>query len=247
MRRGIKGEIVEHGVWGTPANIFILRLPEPRDVLSSRQGLNKVRAVCNCYVPKPLQKLFHDRPQEWENYLTEVLSATNLPPDEVATLSTGVNMEHLAWEEETFDELWVLAFVTAGVESNAMRVGIDRASGIERDGQFEKIGTINTILLTSASLDPAALAASFITITEAKNIALQELDIRSSYNPDWEATGTGTDQIVVVSGRGSRCTYVGGHSKIGELMAQAVTSATICAIGKRGNSSDLPKDLAIWL
>jgi adenosylcobinamide amidohydrolase len=111
-----------------------------------------------------------------------------------------------------------------------MRVGKDRAGSIERHGLFERIGTINTILLTSASLDLAALATSFITITEAKNIALQELDIRSSYNPDWQATGTGTDQIIVVWGDGSRCTYVGGHSKIGELMAQAVTSATISAI-----------------
>ena len=147
-------------------------------------------------------------------------------------------MDHLAWQEEAFGELWVLAFVTAGVNTNAMRVGKDTASIIERDGISDKIGTINTILLTSASLDLSAMAGSFITITEAKNIALQEMDIRSSYNPDWQATGTGTDQIIVVSGRGSRCTYVGGHSKIGELMAQAVTSATISAIKKRLLASD---------
>ncbi len=225
-------------MWGTPANIFILRLPEPSNVLSSRHGFKQVKAVCNCYIPKPLQKVFHDQPQSWKTYLEEVLGRVNLLPDEVTDLSTGVEMDHLAWKEETFDELWVFAFVTAGVGSNAMRIGIDRASGIERDGQFEKIGTINTILLTSASLDPASLAASFITITEAKNIALQELDIRSSYTPAWQATGTGTDQIVVISGRGGRCTYVGGHSKIGELIARAVTSATMCAIKKRGNSSD---------
>ncbi|MDO8687689.1 MAG: adenosylcobinamide amidohydrolase, partial [Dehalococcoidales bacterium] len=91
----------------------------------------------------------------------------------------------------------------------------------------------NTILFTSASLDLTALAASFITITEAKNIALQELDVRSSYNPGWQATGTGTDQIIVVSGSGERCTYVGGHTKIGELMARVVTSATICAVKKK--------------
>ncbi|MDP7525625.1 MAG: adenosylcobinamide amidohydrolase, partial [Dehalococcoidales bacterium] len=33
-------------------------------------------------------------------------------------------------------------------------------------------------------------------------------------------------------GSGDKCTYVGGHTKIGELMAKAVTSATILAIKK---------------
>jgi len=235
---GFKGEIANHRVWGTPTNIFILRFPELRNVLSSQQGFREMSAICNCYIPKPVQKLLHDRPQDWEAYSKEVLSTVNLPPDKVATLSTGVNMDHLAWQEEAFDELWVLAFVTAGVKTNAMRIGKDKASIIERDGISDKIGTINTILLTSASLDLSAMAGSFITITEAKNIALQEMDIRSSYNPDWQATGTGTDQIIVVSGRGSRCTYVGGHSKIGELMAQAVNSATISAIKKRLRASD---------
>jgi adenosylcobinamide amidohydrolase len=235
---GFKGEIANHRVWGTPTNIFILRFPEPRTALSSRQGFKELSAICNCYIPKPVQNLLHDRPQDWEAYSKEVLSTVNLPPDKVATLSTGVNMDHLAWQEEAFGELWVLAFVTAGVNTNAMRVGKDKASTVERDGISDKIGTINTILLTSASLDLSAMAGSFITITEAKNIALQEMDIRSSYNPDWQATGTGTDQIIVVSGRGNRCTYVGGHSKIGELMAQAVTSATISAIKKRLRASD---------
>lgn len=229
----IKGEIVEHQVWATSANAFLLHLPEARNVLSSRQGFKKVRVVCNCYVPESLWQSLHAQPRNWKSYLKELFNELNLPLDKVAALSTGVNMEDLAWTEEVFEELWVLAFVTAGVKSNAMRIGKDKASNIERDGVFEGIGTINTILLTSASLDLATLAASFITITEAKNIALQELDIRSSYNPSWQATGTGTDQIIVVSGRGDRCTYVGGHSKIGELMAQAVTSATIHAIKKR--------------
>ena len=235
---GIKGEIVNHQVRGTPANAFILHLPEARNVLSSWQGFKKVTAVCNCYVPESLQEFLHDRPSNWKTYLKEVLNELDLPLDKVAALSTGVNMEDLAWTEKAFDELWVLAFVTAGVKTNAMRIGKDKASSIERGGLFDRIGTINAILLTSASLGLATLAASFITITEAKNIALQELDIRSSYNPRWQATGTGTDQIIVVSGRGNRCTYVGGHSKIGELMAQAVTSATICAIKKRLKSCD---------
>jgi len=230
---GIKGEIVYHQVWGTPANSVMLSFAEPRNVLSSRDGFRKMRAVCNCYLPESLWPLFHAAPDKWQSYLYEIIEGVDLSPGEVTALSTGVNMDDVAWKEEVFDELWVLGFVTAGVKSNAMRVGQDCASGIERNGQFEKLGTINTILFTSASLDLTALAASFITITEAKNIALQALDVRSSYNPRWQATGTGTDQIIVVSGSGERCTYVGGHTKIGELMARVVTSATICAVKKK--------------
>lgn len=233
---GIKGEVVNHQVWGIPANALVLYLPEVRNALSGRQGFRKVKAVCNCHLPQFLWQLLHNRQRDWKTYFGEVLRGIlielDLPLDKVAVLSTGVNMEHLAWAEEVYEELWILAFVTAGVKTNAMRIGEDRTSYIEPNGQFEKVGTINTILLTNASLNSAALAASFITITEAKVIALQELDIRSSYNPDWQATGTGTDQIVVVSGKGSKCTYVGGHAKVGELMARAVTRATIDALRK---------------
>ncbi|HEY93085.1 MAG TPA: adenosylcobinamide amidohydrolase [Dehalococcoidia bacterium] len=239
---GIRGEIVSHQVWGIPANALALYLPEARNALSGRQGFKEIEAVCNCHLPKPLCQSLHERYRDWETYfgelLTEVLIELNLSPDRVAVLSTGVNMEHLAWAEEVYKELWALAFVTAGIKTNAMRIGKDRASTIERNGQFEEAGTINIIVLTNASFDQAALASSFITITEAKIIALQELNVRSSYNPDWQATGTGTDQIIVVSGRDTKQTYVGGHTKIGELTARAVTRATIDAINKRLNVSD---------
>ncbi len=233
---GIRGEIINNQTWGITANALVLHLPEAMRALSGRQGFKRIKVVCNCYLPKPLWQSLHNRHRTWKTYFREVLREFlvehDLPLRRVAVLSTGVNMEHLAWAEEIYEELWVLAFVTAGVKTNAMRIGKDGASEIERNGQFEKAGTINIILLTNTSFDSAALASSFITITEAKVIALQELDIRSSYNPDWQATGTGTDQIVVVSGKGSSCTYTGGHAKIGELMARAVSRATTDAIMK---------------
>ncbi len=239
---GIKAEIVEHQVWKVPANALVLYFPEARNALSGRQGFKKVKMVCNCHLPRSLWQLLHGRHSKWRTYFREVLKEVLIEPDltldKVAVLSTGVNMAHLAWAEEVYEELWALAFVTAGVKTNAMRIGKDRASDIERNGQFEKVGTINIILLTNASLNSAALATSFITITEAKVIALQELDIRSSYNPDWQATGTGTDQIVVVSGKESKCTYVGGHAKVGEIIARAVNRATINAIRKELEVAD---------
>lgn len=234
---GIKAEIISHRVMGVAANALVIRMPEAH-ALSSRDGFRTVSACCNCYLPESLWPTFHTDSDTWTPYLKAVLSGVNLSPGETTVLSTGVNMDYLAWQEEVFEELWVLAFVTAGVSSNAMRIGMDKASTVERHGAFDKVGTINTILFTSAQLDLAPLAASFITITEAKNIALQEMNVRSSYTPAWQATGTGTDQIVVVSGEGSRCNYVGGHTKLGEMMATAVTSATVQAIKNSLKATD---------
>jgi adenosylcobinamide amidohydrolase len=142
-------------------------------------------------------------------------------------------MEDACWAEEGFEDQWVLAFVTAGVKSNALRIGVDSARNIEQGNKFRSLGTINSIVISSAELTRPAMAASFITITEAKTIALEKFDVRSSYNPNIKATGTGTDQIVVISGTGQRCSYVGGHSKLGELMGRAVSRATSEAISKR--------------
>jgi adenosylcobinamide hydrolase len=228
--RSIEAEVVSHRVWAVPANALLIKLPGHREVLSSREGYKKVNAICNCYLPKALWPKFQDEPEKWEPYLQSVLDHRGVQRDDTAALSTGVSMDHLAWQEASFEELWALAFVTAGVSSNAMRIGKDKASTVERNGAFDHAGTINTIVFTSVCLDLTPLAASFITITEAKNIALQEMDVRSTFTPAWQAKGTGTDQIVVGSGTSGRCRYVGGHTKLGEIIAQAVTGATVRAI-----------------
>ena len=42
---GIKGEVVSHQVWDIPANVLVLQLPEPRNILSGRQsGVSGVRS-----------------------------------------------------------------------------------------------------------------------------------------------------------------------------------------------------------
>jgi adenosylcobinamide amidohydrolase len=73
----------------------------------------------------------------------------------------------------------------------------------------------------------------FLPFAFQKVIALEDLDIRSSYNPQIRATGTGTDNAIIVSGEGPRIDYLGGHSKMGELVARAVTSAVKEAIFKQ--------------
>lgn len=230
---GAAAEIIRHNFRDVPIKTLVISFTHPHKALSSREGFKEVRAVGNNYNPPPLWDFVH---QNWELYLAEIIVDLKLLPDEVAILSTAVDIDHCAFKVEEYGELNVSAFVTAGVESNAMRIGVDKASGMEREGKFEQIGTINTILLTNARLSESAMVRSLITVTEAKTIALQDMDIRSSYNPDVQATGTGTDHVIIVSGEGPDVSYCGGHCKMGELMARAVTSATKEAILKHGNA-----------
>lgn len=231
---GISIDVVYHNAVGVPADTLVITLPEKRSMLTTRHGFKETDVICNCHVPRELWDFMHDESRCWqETYgqiMAEVLSEANRSIEDIAFLSTGIRQERVSVAEEVYDEYWVMAVTTAGVKTNAMRVGVDKASGIERNGKFEKIGTINNIILTNAILEAPALASSFITITEAKNVALQEIDIRSAYAPALLATGTGTDQIIVVSGLDYKYTYVGGHTKLGEMMAQAVTKSTIQAI-----------------
>ena len=56
-----------------------------------------------------------------------------------------------------------------------------------------------------------------------------------------QATGTGTDNIIVVTGtNGPRVSYTGGHSKIGELIGKAVYEAVVEAL-KKQNGFEMSK------
>jgi adenosylcobinamide amidohydrolase len=55
-----------------------------------------------------------------------------------------------------------------------------------------------------------------------------------------QATGTGTDNIMVVSGTtGPKVSYTGGHSKIGELIGKAVYEAVVYALEKQNGFKKL--------
>lgn len=104
----------------------------------------------------------------------------------------------------------------------------------DKPGKQKKPGTINVVLLTNAHLSARAMTRAIISATEAKSAALADLDIRSSYSaPTNQATGTGTDNVLVVEGRGIAIENCGGHTKMGELIARAVYDGVHEAIRKQ--------------
>ena len=147
-------------------------------------------------------------------------------------LITLAEMKNSSMVSKKFKNIEVTAIVTAGVRTNASRAG-DEASYWEENGEFH-FGTINIILLTNACLEKSTLTEAFMTVTEAKTVALNNLRIPSQYSNGF-ATGTGTDGVAVFSNTDSQnvLTNAGKHSKLGELIADAVIEAIPKAIRKQ--------------
>ncbi|MEW5913680.1 MAG: adenosylcobinamide amidohydrolase [Thermodesulfobacteriota bacterium] len=194
---------------------LLVQLKGPQAALSTLEGPRAgLTAVGNHYFPPAAWRLGH------EGGLTSlrerVLGVLERRSTDTALLFTGADMNNLSVQRATESGLVVYALVTAGARNNAQRAGVDR-------GDFQEPGTINIILMCNRRLTARAMARALITATEAKTAALQDLDVRSSYQPlRAQATGTGTDNLLVLEGAGPLAQLSGGHSKLGELVARAV-------------------------
>ena len=78
------------------------------------------------------------------------------------------------------------------------------------------------------------LLDAFMSATEAKTVALNDLKIPSQYSTGY-ATGTGTDGLCIFSSLESNniLTNAGKHSKLGELIGQCVIESVKKAIKKQ--------------
>jgi adenosylcobinamide hydrolase len=228
----VKTEIVYHTYRGFEVNTLLFSFKAKRRVLSTWDGYKKVRYVANTYQPTGLSEITM---RNYNEFQAKFPSSLNIARSDLSFVSTGANMDNVAVCEKSFRELKVSILATGGV-GNALRAGVDGAHWIEWNGNYVNLlGTINIILLTNASLSGGAMARAFITATEAKTAALQDMDARSSISPQNQATGTGTDNIIVVSGKESdkMILSTGGHTKIGELIGVSTKIAVSEAIKKQ--------------
>ncbi len=205
----------------------------PRAALSTRHGYRFIRAAALHGAP-PSVWPFISRlgVATYEGaILASALKGRGPGPGQAVLLSTAADSRCMAIETRKYAWLKVTALVTAGAGSNAMRAGTDYGDWLEgRKVPRRPHGTINVLLIVNVDLTPAALARLIITVTEAKTAALQDLGIRSSYTPRVLATGTGTDEVVIVAGLGRRQDQAGGHTKLSELAARAVHTAVLTAL-----------------
>lgn len=199
-----------------PTQTLLIDFTEPMGCLNSLAGsLSGVGTVGNHYLSPPLWTTLHGLSMDALKQNVCTIAGRDVAC--TSFLCTGARMDNLAVQKMQHKDMIVYALVTAGVKANAMRASVD-------EGRFYEPGTINVILLTNMQLTARARTRAIISATEAKSAALQDLDIRSSYSPGYQATGTGTDEVLVVEGRGKKVENAGGHSKLGELIAKAVYS-----------------------
>jgi adenosylcobinamide amidohydrolase len=167
-------------------------------------------------------------------YKQDFPHAMGIKPKDIAFLSTGVDMDKLAICEKSCEKIKVSCIATAGAKGNALRTGVEIANHIEKPGSLVKTsGTINLLILTNWTLTDGAMARAIITATEAKTAALQDLNYRSTAYPQYQATGTGTDNVIVASGvEGEPLLLTSGHTKMGELIGHAVKTGVTEALHK---------------
>lgn len=189
-------------------------------------------------------------------HLHDVTLRLGFEPDKGSGIGTAAYMENVAIIEKSYKELTVTAIVTGGIDVNGGRVG-DEASyyrpllktetTTDDDIRFktgrktespknpaDPLGTINIILYIDGDLAKPLLARALVTCTEAKTAALQELQAGSHYSLGI-ATGSGTDQTIVVANSEAPYYYdgAGKHSKLGELIGKAVKKAVKLALYKQ--------------
>ena len=165
-------------------------------------------------------------------YMINECRALEIDSNYSTALITLAEMKNVSIVTKSFKNVEVTAISTAGVRTNASKAG-DPASYWQENGQYH-FGTINIILLINVNLDKSTLLDAFMTATEAKTIALNNLKIPSQYSNGY-ATGTGTDGLCIFSNLDSddKLTNAGKHSKLGELIGKAVIESVTKAIGKQ--------------
>ena len=157
-----------------------------------------------------------------ENTLAEYCRQLQLSGATVGMM-TSASMDSFRRVSRSSQGVEISAMVTAGI-SNARCAG-DSADWRTFQPDVTPTGTINIIILTNATMSPAAMVESVMLVTEAKTVAMRKLSVKSPVSGTI-ATGTGTDAIAVVNGFGSETIrYCGKHVIFGEMLASVVIEA----------------------
>ena len=224
---GIRISLCDCVINGITTRNSVFEFSPGRLVLSTRNGLREATAVAENSCPEPLWGYVHENAGECRRLM---LASAGKTEAECDFLLTGASLEG-AVLRAAGDE--ALVFVTTDVRSNAMRAGVDVPAGKRKP---HGPGTINIFLFTAAALSAGAMARSLITITEAKCAALQDMGAVSSYTPGLTATGTGTDNIIIVPGTVPGVEMLRGHSALSLLIARTTAQAIRDALRREGMS-----------
>jgi len=200
------------------------------DVLSSavlNGGFTKANGIINVHVSEDRNEEIHNNP---ENLLKTTVVKLGLNPEKVVGIMTIADLRKVEVFDQTNQNTTLSAFVTAGVGCSAT-AGESTVS--KRDSHIKKVGTINIILLVDGNLTESCMVDAVKTATEAKTVAMRELDVRSYFSGDL-ASGTVTDAIIVAcTKRGKPVKYAGTATLMGEMIGKVVKESVKKAIQKQ--------------
>ena len=220
--------VIDSRIYDFTHKTLLVSLTQPMAVVSTLEGMRRgITAVGNHFFPSPCWYIGHEN--GLDGLRSMVCRTLNRRLNTTALLFTGADMDHLAVGKESFRGMTVYALVTAGARANAMRAAKDT-------GGYYEPGTINILVMSNMKLTQRAMTRAIVAATEAKSAALEDLDIRSSFTPRINgATGTGTDNVIVVEGAGIPIDNAGGHSKMGELISRAVYKGVTQALFRQNS------------
>lgn len=139
-------------------------------------------------------------------------------------MMTAASMNSLRIHSSAIEGENIVVLSTTGI-ANALRAG-DSANYALHQEVVREVGTINTAIITSATLSDAAMVETHMIATEAKAAVFQQFNIKSTVS-EGIATGTGTDSTLVVSGlRSTAVRFAGKHTQFAEQVAR-LTMASI--------------------
>jgi adenosylcobinamide amidohydrolase len=185
-------------------------------------GFKRVNAILNIQVPDGYSDLkLHEDPM----HLVKLSSKKVGVSDNYLAMITAAKIKNMCHVAKTDDDITVNVVATAGASHGE--------SAGETINAEQTPGTINIIVVIHANPTDSCLVAAFVTATEAKTAALNDLDIRSRYSGE-AATGSITDSLsVATTNVGTRVELGGPASKLGQLVAGCVREAVYQAVQKQ--------------
>lgn len=185
-------------------------------------GFKKVNAILNIQVPEGYSDIkLHEDPL----HLVKISSAKVNVHDNYLAMITAAKVSNRHYVAKTDGNTTVNVVATAGA-SHGESAG-EPISAEHLDG------TINIIVIINGNPTDSCLVAAFVTATEAKTAALNDLDIRSRYNGE-AATGSITDSLSVAATNTGVTIELGGPaSKLGQLVGSCVREAVKEALQKQ--------------
>jgi adenosylcobinamide hydrolase len=199
------------------AEAVVVTAQAPLTVLSSAVaggGLGQARSIVNLHVSRGCPW------QEAEARLAPFVARRRLPAPWIGLLTAAWTAQAEV-AAESARGISALVVVTVGL-GNAVAAGWTPAAAAEP-------GTINTVAVVDARLEPAALVNLALTITEVKALVLADGGVRCPAGR--LASGTSTDAVVVAAtGRGPAAAFGGPISDAGWVVARAARTALAAGV-----------------